>query len=134
VPEGWDVKRRLKMWDWRALRVCDSSDQLKHIMSIWDWEAPKGSGCENSLNAVAPLQHINCFDRDVLVTMAGKAGLSPAQIPGISRPVTGVKQRIKNFVRPYYSLFVSGEVRKKGTTLFFKRSTGKDGNDEDRKP
>jgi SAM-dependent methyltransferase len=52
VPRGWDIKRKLE---------------------VWDWHAPKGS--ENSLIPVAPLQHINCFDYNVLVRLGVQAGL-----------------------------------------------------------
>jgi SAM-dependent methyltransferase len=67
VPEGADIGKRLKAWDWERLKICDSTEKLQRINNIWYWEFPMGSGDENSLNAVAPLQHINCFHRGVLV-------------------------------------------------------------------
>lgn len=54
IPDGWDVKRRLKK--------CD-------------WSAPKGSF--DSLNLVAPLEHINCFNHTSLIVLAREAGLIP---------------------------------------------------------
>jgi 2-polyprenyl-3-methyl-5-hydroxy-6-metoxy-1,4-benzoquinol methylase len=44
VPNGIDIRRRLQ---------------------LLDWSAPKGA--KNSLNAVSPLEHINCFNHNVLV-------------------------------------------------------------------
>jgi SAM-dependent methyltransferase len=38
-----------------------------------DWTAPKAS--PESLNAVAPLEHINCFNSGSLETLGGRAGL-----------------------------------------------------------
>jgi SAM-dependent methyltransferase len=44
-----------------------------------DWRAPKGSS--RSLNPVAPLEHVNGFDRRSLVAVARAAGLEPVRIP-----------------------------------------------------
>ena len=58
VPNGSDFKRRLK---------------------AADWTAPKFS--RNSLNAAAPLEHINCFNYQSLLRMADLAGLKPTALP-----------------------------------------------------
>jgi 2-polyprenyl-3-methyl-5-hydroxy-6-metoxy-1,4-benzoquinol methylase len=58
VPNGSDFKRRLK---------------------AADWAAPKFS--KNSLNAAAPLEHINCFNYQSLLRMADLAGLKPTALP-----------------------------------------------------
>jgi 2-polyprenyl-3-methyl-5-hydroxy-6-metoxy-1,4-benzoquinol methylase len=60
VPDGWGVKRRIARGDWRA---------------------PKGSA--NSLNAVAPLEHINCFHYRNLVRFAARAGLVERAVPDV---------------------------------------------------
>ena len=57
VPNGWDIRRRL---------------------GKKDWSVPKGS--KNSLNLVAPLEHINCFNEQSLFLMAKLAGLKPVNI------------------------------------------------------
>ena len=44
-----------------------------------DWKAPKNS--RNSLNPVAPLEHINCFRRKSLIKMAAIAGMEEVVIP-----------------------------------------------------
>ena len=44
-----------------------------------NWEAPKGS--RNSLNPVAPLEHVNCFRATSLTRMASIAGLREIRMP-----------------------------------------------------
>jgi SAM-dependent methyltransferase len=58
VPTINDVERRLK---------------------IMDWTAEKGR--KNSLNFIAPLEHINYFRRKSLLAMAEKAGLQEVLMP-----------------------------------------------------
>lgn len=58
VPNGEDIDRRL---------------------AVMDWTAEKGS--RNSLNAVAPLEHINCFRRSALIELGRRAGLMPVDVP-----------------------------------------------------
>jgi 2-polyprenyl-3-methyl-5-hydroxy-6-metoxy-1,4-benzoquinol methylase len=58
VPTATDINRRLRLMDWKA---------------------PKGR--KNSLNPVAPLEHINFFRRSSLARMAREAGMEEVQIP-----------------------------------------------------
>ena len=58
VPNGGDIKSRL----------------AKN-----DWQAPKGS--INSLNSVAPLEHINCFSSASIIKMAALCKLRPVELP-----------------------------------------------------
>jgi SAM-dependent methyltransferase len=44
-----------------------------------DWDAPKGSA--RSLSAVAPLEHLNCFDSGALVELGRRAGLRRFRYP-----------------------------------------------------
>jgi SAM-dependent methyltransferase len=63
VPDGGDIGQRLQKWD---------------------WQAPKTS--RDSLNPVAPLEHINCFDRASLLRLAEDLSLEPVDIhPGQGR-------------------------------------------------
>lgn len=57
VPNGWDIRSRLVKWDWKAEK-----------------------GTRNSLNPVAPLEHINCFNEGALLFMARQAGLKRIEI------------------------------------------------------
>lgn len=99
VPNGWDIKRRLR---------------------TMDWTAPKDS--YNSLNLVSPLEHLNCFDHHSLVNMAGIAGLLLVDMRST------VKKRLldwtlKEILRPYYRRL--NRLRSIGrigaTYLFFRR-------------
>ncbi len=58
VPDGRSVKRNLGYGDWLATA-----------------DSPR------SLNPVAPLEHINCFTRHVLIVMAAEVGLRPTFVP-----------------------------------------------------
>lgn len=96
VPNGADIKRRLK---------------------ISDWMAPKNS--RNSLNPVAPLEHINCFNYRSIITMAKKAGLEQVKIPLNIQYLYTIrknhfKQILKAFLRPFYR-----NIFNRGTYVFF---------------
>jgi 2-polyprenyl-3-methyl-5-hydroxy-6-metoxy-1,4-benzoquinol methylase len=82
VPQAYGIHRRLRTMDWKA---------------------PKGS--RNSLNSVAPLEHINCYSRASIVKMAKVASMEEVLIPlthqyQYTTNWNGVKQAIKNLVRP----------------------------------
>lgn len=118
VPNGADIKRRLKMRDWGAFK-----DPKNSAESIAMWE----DGSKSSLNAVAPLEHINCFNYSVLVEMAKRVGFVQALIPNKRIVVHTDKFKVKNILRPYYHLlsnllpFLKIKPRNK-TSLFFKVS------------
>lgn len=94
---------------------------IKKLLTIMDWKAPKGS--VHSLNAVAPLEHINCFSEEAIITMAEKVGLKPVQIQATqsSRPFRLLDSSLRDVLRPVYRALVKN--RKVGTTgstyLFF---------------
>lgn len=48
---------------------------IEDRLLIGDWAAPKGS--HDSLNAIAPLEHVNCFAGDSLSRLAAMGGLEP---------------------------------------------------------
>jgi SAM-dependent methyltransferase len=60
------------------LSVPNGSD-ISSRLEVGDWLAPKGSAA--SLNAVAPLEHVNCFDHGSLHRLATSAGLAPFRFP-----------------------------------------------------
>lgn len=102
VPYAADIERRLK---------------------IMDWKSQKDS--KNSLNPVAPLEHINYFRRRSLSKMAVQAGLEEFLIPTKIqyRYVTdwgGAKKIAKNILRPLYR-----NILKKGNYIFLGKSTNK---------
>lgn len=101
VPNGYDIKHRLK---------------------IWDWKAPKGSS--NSLNPVAPLEHVNCFKQSSLLALAESCGLVQWELskPQIqTQQPGGVKESVKSILRPYWRK-LKGDKQKPSigsTCLFF---------------
>jgi 2-polyprenyl-3-methyl-5-hydroxy-6-metoxy-1,4-benzoquinol methylase len=95
VPNGADIKKRLK---------------------IADWKAEKNS--KNSLNSISPLEHINCFNNSSIIKMAQKAGLKQVSIPLLVQYSficnnTSLKNLLINLVKPFYRNYM------KGTYLFF---------------
>lgn len=98
VPDGSGINRRLQ---------------------VDDWSAPKGA--RNSLNAVAPLEHINCFNRNALLTMGAKAGLIPTRIPLALQYThlllgSSLKEVFKSLGRPWLR-----DVLKRGNYVLFTR-------------
>jgi len=96
VPPGWDIARKLR---------------------IMDWAAPKNS--RNSLNAVAPLEHINCFQVRSIAEMAGIAGLKEVKIP-LSLQYRnmvcwgGPNRLTRNLIKPLYQTLLN-----RSTYMFF---------------
>jgi 2-polyprenyl-3-methyl-5-hydroxy-6-metoxy-1,4-benzoquinol methylase len=94
APNGVGIQRRLSQGDWNA--------------------AP---GSRNSLNPVAPLEHVNCFTSDVLTRTLGLAGLQIVPMRELSlRPVTPVG-RLKRAARR----LLSGPP---GELVFYARAKG----------
>ena len=93
VPDGWDIQRRLR---------------------IGDWQTSKSS--KNSLNPIAPLEHINCFNHKALVYIVNNVGLEMVRIP--EKYTFSLKDKIKSILKPYYYLL----RRQGGTTLYFRQS------------
>lgn len=56
-----------------------TTNDITRRLKIMDWKSKKGT--RNSLNAVAPLEHINYFRRKSLIELATLAGLSEVFIP-----------------------------------------------------
>ena len=82
-----------------------------------DWKAKKGT--KNSLNDVAPLEHIQCFTRSSLILMAKKAGMSEITIPLIRQWNSSSgwfqpKTFVRNLLIPLYR-----NLLKKQNYIFF---------------
>jgi len=98
VPNGNNIKKKFKMLNWADL------DKIK-----------------KTFNAIAPLEHINCFNRKSIINMAEKLGLEVLQIPiGVqyanSIDWSCMRSAIRNLVKP-----VLTNILKKGTCLFFRK-------------
>jgi SAM-dependent methyltransferase len=134
VPDGWDLKKRLAAWDWETLKQYQLSEtpegEVERIKTIWDWQPPDGDGSENSLLAVAPLQHINAFHYESLVRMAESVGLKPVALPAVLTNVTApislgrrIVAKLKREARRY-AREITGkrQTGRKTTKLFFRKT------------
>lgn len=104
VPGGDNVHQRISTWNWQALP--DSSE---------------------SLNDVAPLQHINCFNFDSLVAMAQQVGLQETEVPGELLMPKTVSGRLRAALRPYVNTVLRlrhERQRRKSTNLCFRLRSG----------
>lgn len=82
------------------LSVPDAPDVRRRLAHA-DWTAPPGS--PGDLNAIAPLEHINCFARDSLVRMAARAGLEPVgTLARALRQGSTLDLTARDVVRPGY--------------------------------
>ncbi len=77
VPDGWGIKAQL---------------------ARGDWQAAKGSAA--SLNAVAPLEHINCFHHHNLVRLAERAGFRVVNVP--DRHASSLLDAARDLIKPIY--------------------------------
>ena len=87
------------------------------LLEKMDWNAPKGH--VNSLNVVAPLEHINCFKTKTLLVLAEQCGLTLIDLPNVRNQYKSKNDFIKKTLK---SVFNSKE--KSSTSLFFKLETG----------
>ena len=82
-----------------------AANSINRQLRNMDWKAPKGS--RNSLNPVAPLEHINCFRRTSLLKMASEAQMEEVFIPLTVQYShitnwSGLKRIAKNILLPIY--------------------------------
>ena len=97
-----------------------TANDIKRRLRIMDWKSPKGT--RNSLNPVAPLEHINCYSRKSLIKMANEAGMIEDFIPvKLQYRYTtyfggGMKINVKNLLRPLYRNI----LKRKNNILFRK--------------
>jgi SAM-dependent methyltransferase len=79
VPNGRNIKRKLERPD---------------------WSAPEN--LPDSLNDVAPLQHLNSYNFDALVRMGVSIGLREVEIPGDLLAPQDMRGKLKALVRPLF--------------------------------
>jgi SAM-dependent methyltransferase len=99
VPDGEDIRRRLR---------------------IGDWKAPKGT--RNSLNPVAPMEHVNCFSSKSLLGMADLAGLVPLKLRAWSLLDKRILDcTVRDVLLPFYRLYVKIKTGQNpwSTSLYF---------------
>lgn len=89
--------------------VPNGSDIIKRL-NIGNWAAAKGT--KQSLNAAAPLEHINCFNEKALIRMGRTANLTPIKKSILNQfaflshkhsiSLSHPKEALKAFIRPWY--------------------------------
>lgn len=98
------LRRALKPGGIIKVSVPDAHD-IDRRLRVMDWAAPKG--LRNSLNLVAPLEHVNCFRRESLTRMAAAARMEEV-FPSLRHQYryvadrSSVRQMAKSVVRPIY--------------------------------
>ncbi|OQB30073.1 MAG: Methyltransferase domain protein [Bacteroidetes bacterium ADurb.Bin174] len=121
IPEPLQTLRYLKSSlkkDGMIKISVPSANDINRRLKIMDWQAQKGA--RNCLNAVAPLEHINCFRRTSLVVMANKAGMEEVIIPiklqyRYSTDWSSAGKIVRNILRPIYR-----NILEKQNYLFFR--------------
>ena len=97
------------------VRVCvPNGAGVRALLADPDWSAPKGA--PRSLNAVAPLEHVNCFDHGSLVAVGVAAGLEPFQFP------VGVDLAGSRDLRSALGALKRQFVPPSGTLVWFRRT------------
>jgi len=91
--------------------------RLNEVLKLSDWKAPKGT--LNSLNMVAPLEHINCFNFKSIIRMAELSGLTLISELVYHKYPKTIFDVIKNKYRP---LFIQKIRKNKGTYLFLQKN------------
>ncbi len=95
-----------------------TANNIKHRLKRMDWKAKRGT--RNSLNPVAPLEHINCYRRSSLIKMAELANMEEVVIPMKTQYMyttnwCGAKRVAKNMLLPVYK-----NILKRKNYLFFR--------------
>ena len=106
LPRPLDTLRHLKtaLKPGGILKVSvPNTNDIDRRLKIMDWKSPKYS--RNSLNAVAPLEHINCYRRSSLHKMAEEADMEVVYIPIVDQyrytaAWSGMRAIAKNVARP----------------------------------
>jgi len=96
------------------VRVCvPNGGRVRSLLADPNWSAPKGSPA--SLNAVAPLEHVNCFDHRSLTAVGRAAGLEPFQFS------LGVDLAGSRDLRTFLGALKRQFMQPNGTLVWFRR-------------
>lgn len=106
LPEPLSTLKTLKQWLKKEGIIKISVPSAKNIedrLKEMNWDAPKHS--RSSLNPVAPLEHINLFQRESIIKMGELVGLRKIKLPiGVQYKNTywegNFKGKIKKALRP----------------------------------
>lgn len=117
IPEPLSTLRHLKLSlksDGLLKIGVPTANDIERRLKILDWKCPRGS--RNSLNPVAPLEHINLFGRASLLKMASEAGMEEVLIPmkvqyRFTTDWHGARNAAKNVLRPIYRNVIRRQAR-----------------------
>jgi 2-polyprenyl-3-methyl-5-hydroxy-6-metoxy-1,4-benzoquinol methylase len=112
------LKQALKPDGIIKISVPGSSDIARRLAAM-DWAADRGA--PNCLNAVAPLEHINCFRRKSNLKMASAAGMREVRVPmrtqyAYETDWSDPRKIAANLIRPFYR-----NVLRKPNYIFLRR-------------
>jgi 2-polyprenyl-3-methyl-5-hydroxy-6-metoxy-1,4-benzoquinol methylase len=82
----------------------------EHSIKKMNWYAPRGTA--ENLNAVSPLEHINCFYHETLIKLGALCGLKPVQVKGVEITKKTTSQKLKDLYRTHV-------LGIKSTSLYF---------------
>jgi SAM-dependent methyltransferase len=97
-----DLKKTLKEDGLVGISVPLVGDTERRL-KIMNWNAPKES--KDSLNPIAPLEHINCFRRETLLRLAALAGMREIHMPvcrrfQLANRLATARRIIQNLILP----------------------------------
>ncbi len=107
--------------------------RIPRLLKNPDWNATSRKEGRRSLNAVAPLEHINCFNQKALFQLGRNAGLEPVKMDSETDiHVTRRRARGRNWLRSIRAQFERAERKAKrvakrlcfGETYHFFRRAG----------
>lgn len=93
---------------------------IERLLAVMDWTADKSS--PNTLNAIAPLEHINCFTPKALRKLVDRAGLTVFNLPNYPRMeilhsptmeprlFASINNRVKERMRPIYRKIIPSKA------------------------
>lgn len=109
LVDAMALSRSLRLGGILKIAVPQAPD-LERRLNPADWNAPRSTS--RWLNAVHPLEHVNCWTPKALETLARRAGMEPVQIPlrayfaflrrGSPLGISALRVTAKGLLRPAY--------------------------------
>ncbi|WP_242133237.1 class I SAM-dependent methyltransferase [Aestuariivivens marinum] len=114
IPKPLDLLKELSQYlkPNGVIRVCvPDGNNADKVIQVMDWKAKKGM--QNSLNIVAPLEHINCYSTRTIIHLAKLCNLKLVNIP--------LKRHYYKSKRHFVKTLIKKKLNKqaKSTNLYF---------------
>jgi 2-polyprenyl-3-methyl-5-hydroxy-6-metoxy-1,4-benzoquinol methylase len=94
-----------------------NGNTVDKLLKIMDWNATKGSA--NSLNVVAPFEHINCFNFDAVVRMGGLCGLKVVEEITYAKYSVSINHSMRENLKNIYEKYMRKNFE---PYVFFRKS------------